>query len=282
MPQVKLVLSDIDSTILPAGQTQVSPRTRAAFHAAREAGIVIGPASGRGFAQIAPFFANDIACYSTAIATNGLERCTTTACAFVCSRWNAPRSRRPLPRLLTSRGLASLCFDGAHPLLVAGERADLGRSACRPMPLLATRWMRCLWGRLSRRTCYSRALRTCSWAATPSPPRNFVCACRVRCRSWTLIFRFRGISTSCRLAGIRVRLFDACATTCISGSTRWWSLATRATTSPCLRWLTIAVAVANATPEAAAAARWHIGRCEDEAVAAAIEALAVGEWPFEA
>lgn len=43
-----------------------------------------------------------------------------------------------------------------------------------------------------------------------------------------------------------------------------------------------AVAVANATPEAAAAARWHIGRCEDEAVAAAIEALVVGEWPFEA
>ena len=42
------------------------------------------------------------------------------------------------------------------------------------------------------------------------------------------------------------------------------------------------VAVANAQPEAAAAARWHIGRCEDDAVAAAIEALAAGEWPFSA
>ena len=42
------------------------------------------------------------------------------------------------------------------------------------------------------------------------------------------------------------------------------------------------VAVAGATPEAAATARWHVGACEDDAVAAAIEALAAGAWPFEA
>ena len=41
------------------------------------------------------------------------------------------------------------------------------------------------------------------------------------------------------------------------------------------------VAVANATPEAAAAARWHIGTCADESVADAVEALAAGDWPFE-
>ena len=41
------------------------------------------------------------------------------------------------------------------------------------------------------------------------------------------------------------------------------------------------VAVANATPAAAAAARWHIGACEDLAVADAISALARGEFPFE-
>ena len=40
------------------------------------------------------------------------------------------------------------------------------------------------------------------------------------------------------------------------------------------------VAVANATPEAAAAARWHIGSCDDEAVADVLYALARGEWPF--
>ena len=40
------------------------------------------------------------------------------------------------------------------------------------------------------------------------------------------------------------------------------------------------VAVAGATDEASAAARFHIGRCEDDAVAVAIEALVAGEWPF--
>ena len=41
------------------------------------------------------------------------------------------------------------------------------------------------------------------------------------------------------------------------------------------------VAVANATPEVLAAARWHIGSCADEAVADVMLALAAGEWPFE-
>ena len=36
----------------------------------------------------------------------------------------------------------------------------------------------------------------------------------------------------------------------------------------------------RAQTEAAEAARWHIGACEDDAVAASIEALAAGEWPF--
>jgi hydroxymethylpyrimidine pyrophosphatase-like HAD family hydrolase len=34
------------------------------------------------------------------------------------------------------------------------------------------------------------------------------------------------------------------------------------------------VAVANATPEAAAAARYHIGRCDEDGVAKALEELA--------
>ena len=40
------------------------------------------------------------------------------------------------------------------------------------------------------------------------------------------------------------------------------------------------VAVSNATEDAAAAARWHIGSCADGAVADAILALSRGEFPF--
>ena len=41
---VRLILCDIDRTILPNGDTSVSPRTRAAFLAAREAGTACGVA----------------------------------------------------------------------------------------------------------------------------------------------------------------------------------------------------------------------------------------------
>lgn len=49
---------------------------------------------------------------------------------------------------------------------------------------------------------------------------------------------------------------------------------------PMFRVVENSVAVGNATPEAAAAARWHIGPVESDAVAKAIEALAQGAFPF--
>lgn len=72
-PTIKLILTDIDDTVMTRGMTAVSERTVRAFRAARDAGITVGPSSGRGRAQIAPFFRNDEACFSTAITTNGLE-----------------------------------------------------------------------------------------------------------------------------------------------------------------------------------------------------------------
>ena len=47
-----------------------------------------------------------------------------------------------------------------------------------------------------------------------------------------------------------------------------------------LSYVPNSVAVENASPEAAAAARWHIGSVDDDAVPAAIEELAAGRWPF--
>ena len=66
-PSVKLVLSDIDGTILPHGQRVVSERMRAAMHAAMDAGMRVGPASGRGIAHVVPTFGGDDACMATAL-----------------------------------------------------------------------------------------------------------------------------------------------------------------------------------------------------------------------
>ena len=49
---------------------------------------------------------------------------------------------------------------------------------------------------------------------------------------------------------------------------------------PMFRDVENSVAVANATEEAAAAARWHVGSVTEDAVADAIERLSVGEFPF--
>lgn len=272
MPQVKLVLSDIDSTILPAGQTQVSPRTRAAFHAAREAGIVIGPASGRGFAQIAPFFANDIACYSTAIATNGLE--VYHDGVRICVQ--------PLERTALEATLAALanipragliCFDGAHPLLVAGERADLAErmpsyaAACDEVDALPL-------GQVVKANVFmgGDALTTeelCVRLSRAVPELDFDIPLpgylNIMPAGWNKGSAVRRLCDHLHIGLDEVVVFgDA------GNDLTMFEVVDHA------------VAVANATPEAAAAARWHIGRCEDEAVAAAIEALAVGEWPFEA
>ena len=70
---IKLILTDIDGTIMPYGKRQVTQRCRAAFHAAIDAGILVGPASGRFFSWIPNFFGGDEACCQTALATNGMQ-----------------------------------------------------------------------------------------------------------------------------------------------------------------------------------------------------------------
>ena len=70
---IKLILTDIDGTIMPYGKRRVTQRCRASFHAAMDAGILVGPASGRFFSWIPSFFGGDKACCQTALATNGMQ-----------------------------------------------------------------------------------------------------------------------------------------------------------------------------------------------------------------
>ena len=69
--KIRLILADIDRTLLPWGLDAVPPRTRAAMHHAMEAGIHVGPATGRGFDWLKPLFSGDVACFRTCVATNG-------------------------------------------------------------------------------------------------------------------------------------------------------------------------------------------------------------------
>ena len=56
---IRLVLSDLDNTLVPYGQPHVSERAIAAVHALAEKGVRFAPASGRGIGDLRHYFRDD-------------------------------------------------------------------------------------------------------------------------------------------------------------------------------------------------------------------------------
>ncbi|MDD6566699.1 MAG: HAD hydrolase family protein, partial [Parafannyhessea umbonata] len=137
--KIRLILADIDRTLLPWGLDAVPPRTRAAMHHAMEAGIHVGPATGRGFDWLKPLFSGDVACFRTCVATNGNQ-------VFLDGRKirEANFSGDVLARVVEVAArfphAGVIAFDGATPSLVSGDLEDLRATfpayaaACRTRP----------------------------------------------------------------------------------------------------------------------------------------------------
>lgn len=68
---IKLVLSDMDGTLVPFGREEVSARTLSAIDALRASGIHFGPGTGRPPVDLAVAFAGHEEYYSTGILGNG-------------------------------------------------------------------------------------------------------------------------------------------------------------------------------------------------------------------
>lgn len=71
MPRIKLVLSDMDGTLVPLGTDGVSQRTLDAIVALHDAGIEFGPSSGRERSDLVRFFRGDERCIETGIMGSG-------------------------------------------------------------------------------------------------------------------------------------------------------------------------------------------------------------------
>lgn len=271
-PTIKLILTDIDDTVMPRGMTAVSERTVRAFRAARDAGITVGPSSGRGRAQIAPFFRNDEACFSTAITTNGLE--------IYAAGEKIAEHRLPTASLEQALSLVSasprtgmLYFEGSQPYLMVGDREVLGLT----MPGYA-----------------ARCIDADGLPATPVLKANiFLDADFDETAAFAAMLNERvdGLDFDVPLPGYLNIMpsgwnkGSAVLALCEHLGIGTDKVAVFGDAGNDLAMFSVvenSVAVANATPEAAAAARWHIGACADDAVAASIEALAAGEWPFTA
>ena len=68
---IKLVLTDLDDTLIPFGDPGVSDFARAAVHELLDAGVHFGPVSGRPPRSMSWMFGNDPACFATGAFSNG-------------------------------------------------------------------------------------------------------------------------------------------------------------------------------------------------------------------
>lgn len=271
MNEIKLILTDIDGTILPYGKKVVPPRTIAAFHAALDAGIHVGPATGRGYTWVPPFFGNDQDCVSTCIATNGSE-------VFLDgkkireSHLDVAALREVAARLHEVDGAGLITFDGGTPLLCEGSVEDLALAfpayaqACRQLshvPDTAPIKANLFFGSLPA-AAYDELI-VALHEAVPAldfdiPQPGFANVMPHGSNKATAI---DVLAEALGIALDQVVVFGD-----------------NGNDVSMLSHVPHSVAVANASDEARDAARWHIGHCDDEAVAEAVEALAQGEWPF--
>lgn len=267
---VKLILTDIDGTVLPRGQGRVSERTVAAFHAALDAGIFVGPASGRGYSWIPGFFGGDEACCATALATNGMQ--VYLGGRMVMEQTLAPDALGHVREIVAATpGAGLVCFDDATPLLVEGS-----------LEVLAAHFLayaeRC---RVTRALPDFPVVKANVFTGAGEPAMAELVA-RLNAEvpeldvdrampTYSNIMP-RGWNKGAAVAWVAERLGVGLDDVVVFGDAD--------NDLPMFAAVENSVVVAGASPEAAAAARWHVGACEDDAVAAAIEALAAGEWPF--
>lgn len=266
---IRLILTDIDGTILPYGEECVSERTRRAFHAALDAGIHIGPASGRGFSYIPRSFGGDAACSATCLATNGMQVFLDGELVHqALLRRGAVARIGELVREVPRTGL--LVFEDGKPLLVEGSREDLRMSfpsyaeACvlvDELPAHDIEKANVFVGGTMEET---RDVMDYLAKRVPDvdfnlPMRGFLNLLPV---GWS---KASGIDVLCERLGIGL---DEVVVFGDGGND-----------VEMLEHVTNSVAVEGAAPEAAAAAHWRIGRCEDDVVAQLIEKIVAGTWP---
>ncbi|WP_058271172.1 HAD family hydrolase [Olsenella massiliensis] len=267
---IKLILTDIDGTILPYGQPEVSERCVAAFHAAMDAGIHIGPASGRGHKWLPPLLRGDESCCADALASNGMEVYLDGERIHVETLDHGVLGR--LAKVLaTMDGTGLVCFDDQTPVLVQGSLDDL--TACFPS--------------YGSRAVVADAVPACEivkanvfFDGTLAQMHDL--AGRLHDLVPTLDFdvpqpgwlniltngwgKGPAIDVLCHHLGIDV------GQVAVFGD--------GGNDVSMLSYVPVSFAVEGAAPDAWEAATYHLGRCEDEAAVQMIEALAAGETPY--
>ena len=266
---IKLVLTDMDNTLVPFGAGHVSARARKAIAAVRAAGVQFGPATGRDYFELLRFFDGDDSCFRAGILSNGKKVMVDGDMRRVHLIDNAALQRF-VDYVLTRDD----CFVGAYPLKSApqnpvwcmgirqrfaelwGDDLSFEAHACDAVPdfeiIGAT--FGCAGTQADVEEVMAKGAELC-------PEFDFV----QPVPHWVDILP-SGVNKGSSLTDLMTEL-DVCADEIVFFGDAENDLAI-------MREVPNSVAVANATPEAAATARWHIGACADDAVAQALEEIA--------
>lgn len=268
---IRLVLSDIDNTLIPFGNAHANKHTLQAIHTCQDAGVVFGPATGRNRPEVATFLCDDAASYATGVFVNGqqvflngrlvnevsldptdLRRavdivCSRKHCALIVFRPNGHAdwvgddrdALGPLPNNAMLHGETHQAALPIYPVVKAGVIAYLERDE-----------------ELALKAELEQACPHLGFANTV--PQWF----DVVPHGWS---KADGIEMLMRALGVSPN------ETCVFGDAENDLAMMERVRHSC--------AVANATPSVLAAARWHVGASAEDGVAAALQNIAQGLNP---
>lgn len=266
---IKLVLSDMDGTLLPKGGAHVSYRTVTAIRELVKAGVRFAPATGRQSYELDERFFGVRECYQTAITANGKR-------VYVDGelRYEVLMDRDVLLRVEKALSEVPNAF-----LIV--EPAD-NANGKRPWPCVGARKGDAEW--------FGKTVGFPADVVDSLPDEEFISA-EIACAGSdeqyeALIDQLRALAPECDFVTSQTHWCDILPKGSNKGTALMALLEELGITVDetvffgdmendlaLMELVPDSVAVANATPAAAEAARWHVGDVADEGATVAIEEI---------
>lgn len=273
MKPIKLILTDIDGTILPLGQKVVSEHTRMAIRTALDAGIRVGVATGCALSGALPTFGGDATYIQTALAVNGMQVYLDGALIHE-ERLDHDQLVRIAEAVRAVPRAGFICFGGSQVdevHLVSGVVEDLAIAfpayAEKAQPAAAVPDFPIVKANVFVAGDMAATRALIDYLREKVPGIGFNLPMPAFLNVVPLGYsKATGIDHLCTALGV--------------GLDEVMVFGDGGNDLEMLQHVENSVAVANAAPEVLAAARYRIGDCADESVAAVMLALAAGKNPF--
>ena len=265
---IKLVLTDVDGTLVPMGAGRLSDRSRAAAHALADVGVRFGLSTGRDVFELERMFEGDAELYGNGILSNGKKIMVDGACARLTLLEREGLMR--LDGLIRTFPESCLCIyplesDITNPVYCVGTTEEeiaqaSERFSFRPIIVDEVPDVDIIGATISVLADQDVTDAIKRAGAVACPMFDFV----QPASHWTDVVP-HGLNKGTALSAVlEVTGLEPDEVVVFGDSENDLALLCAATHS---------VAVANATPAVTAAARYHIGASEDEAVAKAMEEI---------